>query len=239
MIGELHSLVKGDFVDMIDLDALHGPASVPVQPREWFILRTHPNCERKVMREFDRRHISGYCPMIWREQRVARLTTWGAQRLTMRRVLQPLFPGLVFVPDFDADHVPVHAIREVSGWLRFGDWFARIPSERDRERVGDDLAVGMSDIRALVAIANTPHSKREAKFAKGDLVRIVDGPFRDFAGRIERLDSKGRLTVAIDIFGRLSSTTMSEWQIEPSQGPTDTCTGHERRKPRRGSFSCR
>ncbi|MCV0384879.1 MAG: hypothetical protein K5821_00375 [Nitrobacter sp.] len=234
MIGELQRLEIGQFVGTVDLDSVHGPASVPMRPQCWFILRTHPGCERKVMREFERRNISAYCPLIAKQQRVVRRVHGSSWTYEIKRIVQvPLFPQLVFVPDFEC--VPTD-ISGVSGWLRFGEWFARIPSERES---ASDRAACMSDIHALVAIANTPHSKRDAKFEIGDLVRIVDGPFRDFSGRIERLDSKGRLKVAIEIFGRLSPTEMSEEQIEPSPGPTDTCTVREGRKPRRGSFSCR
>jgi transcriptional antiterminator NusG len=208
MISELQRLEIGQFVGTVDLDALHGPASVPMQPQCWFILRTHPNCERKVMREFERRNISAYCPLITKEQRVVRSVRGSSWTYEIKRqVVVPLFPQLLFVPDFE--RVPT-GIGGVSGWLRFGDSWARIPSQRETKS-----GACMADIHALVAIANTPRSKREAKFEAGDIVRIVDGPFRSFSGRIERLDSKGRLTIAIEIFGRLSPTEMSEWQIEP------------------------
>lgn len=228
MIGELQRLEIGQFVGTVDLETLRGPASVPMQPQCWFILRTHPGCERKVMREFERRNVSAYCPLIAKQQRVVRSVRGSRWTYEIKRqVVVPLFPQLLFVPDFE--RVPTD-INGLSGWLRFGEWRARIPSEREAK---SERGACMEDIHHMVAIANTPHSKREAKFEIGDLVRIVDGPFRDFSGRIERLDSKGRLKVAIAIFGRLSSTLMSEEQIEPSQYPTDVCTVRERRKPRR------
>lgn len=210
MIGELQRLEIGQFVGTVDLDAVRGPASVPMQPKYWFILRTHPGCERKVMREFERRNISAYCPLIAKQQRVVRRVHGSSWTYEVKRLVQvPLFPQLVFVPDFE--RVPTD-ISGVSGWLRFGEWFARIPSQREAT---SERGACMEDIHALLAIANTPRSKRESKFATGDLVRIVDGPFQLFSGRIERLDSKGRLKVAIDVFGRLSPTIVSEWQIEP------------------------
>ncbi|MCB1394268.1 transcription termination/antitermination NusG family protein [Nitrobacter sp.] len=210
MIGELQRLEIGQFVGTVDLDSVHGPASVPMRPQCWFILRTHPGCERKVMREFERRNISAYCPLIAKQQRVVRRVHGSSWTYEIKRLVQvPLFPQLLFVPDFE--RVPT-GINGVSGWLRFGECFARIPSER---KTKSDRLACMADIHALVAIANTPRSKRELKFAAGDLVRVVDGPFRSFSGRIERLDSKGRLKVAMSIFGRLSPILMSEWQIEP------------------------
>ncbi|GEC15169.1 transcription termination/antitermination protein NusG [Nitrobacter winogradskyi] len=234
MIGELQRLEIGQFVGTVDLDTVRGPASVPMQPKWWFILRTHPGRERKVMREFERRNVSAYCPLIMKQQRVVRRVHGSSWTYEIKRqVMVPLFPQLLFVPDFE--RVPAD-ISGVSGWLRFGEWFARIPSEREAT---SERGACMEDIHALVAIANTPFSKRDAKFDIGDLVRIVDGPFRDFSGRIERLDSRGRLSVAIEIFGRLSPTVVSEWQIEPSQYPTDVCTVRERPRPRRGSFRCR
>jgi transcriptional antiterminator NusG len=69
-------------------------------------------------------------------------------------------------------------------------------------------------LRNIEAIGNTPRSKRERKFAIGELVRVANGPFKSFAARVERFDSKGRLNIGVEIFGRITPIDIDESDIE-------------------------
>ena len=105
-----------------------------------------------------------------------------------------------------------------------------VGDRRDRQRVGTQLGIGLlrfgeftpyltpklfDDIRKIADIGNTPKSKRERLFEIGQLTRVVSGPFRDFCGRVERFDSKGRLSVGVEIFGRITPVELAESDIEP------------------------
>lgn len=190
----------GQFVEMVDLEQLRSPPLEPPEPKRWYVLRVHPNREGKVMRTFQQRKLTGYFPMI-PESKTTTQRRHGFERQSTRQVLVPLFPGMIFVPDYDADS-RVMEVDGAAGMLRFGDWTAWLSPKL------------IADIRAMEAIGNVPISKRERKYALGDLVRIVDGPFAALSGRIDRLDSKGRLSVLVDVFGRLAPAAMSESQIE-------------------------
>ena len=50
---------------------------------------------------------------------------------------------------------------------------------------------------------------------KGDLVRIVDGPFKNFEGKIANVDdAKGKVEILIDLFGRETPTELDFLQIK-------------------------
>lgn len=52
-------------------------------------------------------------------------------------------------------------------------------------------------------------------FSKGDLVRVVDGPFNDFNGVVEGVDAaKGKIDVSVLIFGRSTTVTLTIDQVE-------------------------
>lgn len=189
---------------------IEGAVAVPawlaeMQRKELFVFRLHPSKEARVMRQFRMRGLDGYLPTMPQTRVVVKRSPWNsAERRIKQRTIVPVFPGLVFVPlwvaRYDGDlRFMVEGVKDL---MKFGSWTARL----------DDYWCGR--LLEIVAITNLPHSKR-ARFEPGESVRIMDGPFRGFSANFDRLDSKGRLSVLISIFGRLQSVTYTDEQIEP------------------------
>jgi transcriptional antiterminator NusG len=62
---------------------------------------------------------------------------------------------------------------------------------------------------------NEDASKPKVKFEVGDTVTIRDGPFENFEGVIESVDpDRGRLRLAVTIFGRSTPVEVEYWQVE-------------------------
>lgn len=191
---------KGEFVGMVDLAAF-GPLEVPM-PQRWYALKIHPNREGKVMRTFRQRYISAYLPTETRSQTVTRRRR-GYSFDVKRDVTSPLFPGIIFIPDFQAKLGGVLEVEGVDQYFRMGDCMPFLNAKL------------MADVRTIEALSNIPVSRKKRLWLEGDLVRVTDGPFRSFGGMIQRgLDSKGRLTVLVEIFQRLSPIELEEGQIE-------------------------
>ena len=88
----------------------------------------------------------------------------------------------------------------------FGDWIAVLNEEQ------------VDRLLYLVAWANTPRSKRPSAhhgLKVGDQLRVVDGVWLGFPAHFDGLDSKGRLSVLIQLFGRLHKVPVEPEQIEP------------------------
>ncbi len=58
-----------------------------------------------------------------------------------------------------------------------------------------------------------PHFKIEAK--PGDLVKIIDGPFKDFDGKVSEVDEeRGKVKVLVNMFGRDTPVELDSLQIK-------------------------
>ncbi len=59
----------------------------------------------------------------------------------------------------------------------------------------------------------TPHYKIDVK--TGDAVKIIDGPFKDFDGKVSEIDEeKGKVKVLVNMFGRDTPVELDSLQIK-------------------------
>jgi transcriptional antiterminator NusG len=189
-MSALMELKIGDFAGYMD----SCDVAVPL-PQLWYLLRIQPNREMTVEEKLAKRGVSFSLP---KEKRSVK-GTWS------RRVLRtiPIFPGLIFVPDFEADIRRLKNLAEgIIGFVTFGD------------RAAYARPSTMRSIWAMETALDIPPSQRPRAYAIGQLVRIVDGPFDMWEGKIERLDSHGRLRVLLNVLERETPVEMDESQIE-------------------------
>ena len=58
-------------------------------------------------------------------------------------------------------------------------------------------------------------TKFKIEYAMGDLVKIVDGPFRDYEGKILEVDDEhGRVKVSVPVFGRETIVEIDSLQLQ-------------------------
>lgn len=176
------------------------PVAVPM-PKRWYIRRTAPNREFKVLKRAQQLGLSCYLPTL-RSRREIRRAKAGYEWIERKHVSSPLITGAILVPDFDVDSPDWKAVDGIFGILRFGEFVPTLTPQM------------FTDIRHIEAIGNTPKSKRERYFEVGQLVRVLSGPFKHFSARVERVDSGGRIAVGVEIFSRITPAMFDEGDIE-------------------------
>jgi transcription antitermination factor NusG len=169
------------------------PSDLERIPGCWYILRLHPNYDLKAERQLSANGVSVYLPKEVRKVK----TTWN--RIIPKA--KPIFPGTIFVPDFEADIARLKCMANgIGGFIK---------------REGQALQISlmwMEKIRRFEAKMQSLSGKR--KYKVGDTVRITAGPFNLWEGKIERLDPNARISVLLDMFQREVPVQLSEDEIE-------------------------
>ena len=118
-----------------------------------------------------------------------------------------LMPGyLLYKGIVNAEIVQaVNSTTDVVGFV--GSSKTQLPPPLEEAEVKRLLAAMYSDIESA--------GLGEISFVSGEVVRIVDGPFEGFEGRVEEVDTKRkRLKVVINIFGRETTVDLNFVQAE-------------------------
>lgn len=119
------------------------------------------------------------------------------------------FPGYIFVCISSLTEGVRAAFRNISGVLGFLDgkkWGWGV----------DPLVMNYGDVLGMLGVNDEAGSVQlEFLFSVGDSVMIIDGPFKGFSGKVEKVSKdKRKVNVAVNIFDRLAPVELSYAQVE-------------------------
>lgn len=184
----------------------------------WTILSVAPLMERKVAETLKDAGVRTYVPLETYKPKSANVAR--AHRPWKART-KPLLSGYIFaeIKD-DRDLDLVRRNEAVRLWCRDGR-LVQIAS----------VAIGVMVLQeACHAFDRTYKPQRPTRrdkrrghrgktiydgaFQIGEMVRVLDGPFASFMGRIQRADRENRIEVLVSIFGRATPVVVEEEMIE-------------------------
>lgn len=98
-------------------------------------------------------------------------------------------------------------------------WYVVRNTPRVTGFVGSDnttpTPLSKEEVDALLGRMGNDETTYNVDFALGDLVRITDGPFKDYDGKIAEIDQeKGRIKVLVPIFGRDTAVELDSLQVK-------------------------
>lgn len=171
---------------------------------KWYIIHTYSGFENKVKESLLQR-----AQAMGVEDRIGEVLIptedvveirGGSKVVTTKK----FFPGYVLVKmDMDDDvwHV-VKSTPKVTGFVGGGKTPTPIPDEE------------VLRIQGHMSMAQE-HPKPKLRFEKGETVKIVDGAFISFTGKVEEInEDKNKLTVMVSIFGRPTPVELDYLQVE-------------------------
>lgn len=172
-------------------------------PKTWYAVHTIAGHENRVRDVLTRRaqveglwNIDIFQVLIPTERE---LTTRGGKRMEVDR---KVFPGYILVQMALTDETfkLVKSTSGVTGFVQSGN--KPVPLEE-------------YEVQRIMKNLETSKEAPKASWNKGDAIRVVEGPFSDFTGRIEEVNTdKERLKVLINIFGRDTPVELEYSQVE-------------------------
>jgi transcriptional antiterminator NusG len=72
-----------------------------------------------------------------------------------------------------------------------------------------------AEVRSIIRQMKAEEPRVKVGFQEGQSVRVIDGPFSDFVGTVEEINTeKGKVKVAVSIFGRETPVELDFLQVE-------------------------
>lgn len=169
--------------------------------RNWYVLHTHSGYEDTVARNLRQRIES-----LGMSDRIFNVLVPVEKKIKIkngkRRVVEEkIYPGYVLVEMIVTDD----------------SWYVARNTPRVTGFVGSGttpIPVAPEEIAELQKRMGVHEPKYKIDVAAGDAVKITDGPFKDFDGKVAEVDeSKGKIKVLVNMFGRETPVELDSLQI--------------------------
>ncbi|PKL72660.1 transcription termination/antitermination protein NusG [Candidatus Kuenenbacteria bacterium HGW-Kuenenbacteria-1] len=178
------------------------PKQVSHEGRQWYVLHTYSGYEEKVASNLKQRIESMsmedkiFNILIPTEKKIK---FKGGKRKT---IIEKIFPGYVLIEMIVTDDswYVVRNTPSVTGFIGTGVTPTPISEE---------------EIRSLQKRMKIEEPKYKIDVNVDTLVKIVDGPFKNFEGKVIEIDeARGRIKVSISVFGRETPVELDFLQIK-------------------------
>lgn len=173
----------------------------------WYVVHAYSNFENKVKQALEERvkreGLEQYFGKILVPTEEVLEMRMGQQRKSERK----FFPGYVLV-QMELTDETWHLVKDVPKVLGF------IGGTSDRPAPISEKEA-MSILNRVEEGVNKP--KPKILFEVGEVLRVTDGPFKDFNGVVEEVNyEKNKLKISVLIFGRSTSVELGFSQVEKS-----------------------
>lgn len=172
--------------------------------KKWYVVHTQTGSEDKVKKSLEGRIATSDLKELMGQiliptEQVSEVRS-GKKKITQRKY----FPGYILV-EMELNEntwLLVRTTPGATGFIGMGNQ----PSSLTQAEVDNIM-------KRTVDTKTKPSPK--VHFEKGEAVRIIEGPFLNFNGTIEEVNSeKQKIKVSVSIFGRSTPVELEFWQVE-------------------------
>jgi transcriptional antiterminator NusG len=169
---------------------------------KWYVIHTYSGHEKKVALTLKQR-----VEALGLLDKVFKVMIPTQEKIVVsegkkRKVEERIYPGYVLVQMVLNDDVwyTVRSTRGVTGFVGTGT---------------NPAPIAEVEVQTLMKVMTMDTPKFEAKFSAGDSVKIVEGPFTDFLGKIDEVnEEQGKVKVLVSVFGRETPVELDFTQVK-------------------------
>jgi len=178
------------------------PKQIGSKERAWYVLHTYSGYEENVARNLKQRIESlGMDDKIFNVlvPKEKKIKIKGGKRQTVE---EKIYPGYVLVEMIVTDEswYVVRNTPNVTGFIGSGT----IPTP-----------ISPKEMEFLQKRIKVKEPKYKVDVSVGESVRIIDGPFKDFDGKISAIDEeRGKVKVLVSMFGRETPVELDFLQVK-------------------------
>lgn len=182
---------------------------------EWYVLHTLTGKENRVKTAIAKKVEAGEMDHLLGRILIPTETEIRSTGGKRREVKRKLYPGYVLV-EMEMTNEMRHLIQQTAGvthflTTRFGE------GSESSEDTPRDAPVPLSpeEVDSMLQRVGEESQKPKAVWSSGDSVRITEGPFAEFSGKITEVNvERETVKVLISIFGRETPIEVDFTQIE-------------------------
>lgn len=178
------------------------PKQVADLGRRWYVLHTYSGYEENVKRNLEQRVESMSMHDKILEVLIPTETKIKIKNGKRKVVREKIFPGYVLVSMIvtDASWYVVRNTPNVTGFIGSGT----TPTPMSEQ-----------EIKSLQKRMGVEEPEYKIDVSKGAAVRIIDGPFKDFEGKVFSIDeTHGKVKILVAMFGRETPVELDFLQIK-------------------------
>jgi transcription termination/antitermination protein NusG len=177
------------------------PVVTPAEEAQWYVIHAYSGHEEKVKKNLEKRIESMDMHDKILEVFVPMEDEIEIKDGKRRHVQKRIFPGYILVKMVMSDE-SWYVVRNTPGVTSFvGSGNKPVPLQENELR------------SILKQVKQEPQIRVE--FQLGESVRVVDGPFADFLGKVDEINpEKGKLKVLVNMFGRETPVELDLLQVE-------------------------
>ena len=182
--------------------AVEKTSASPEQEAQWYVVHAYSGHEEKVKKNLEKRIES-----MDMQDKILQVLVPMEDEIEIRQgqrhtVQKKVYPGYVLV-EMILDPDSWFVVRNTPGVTSFvGSANSPVPLQE-------------KEVRAIQKQMKQEAPKIRVEFQVGESVRVVDGPFTDFHGKVDEINpEKGKLKVLVNMFGRETPVELDLLQVE-------------------------
>ncbi|MBI2314474.1 transcription termination/antitermination factor NusG [Candidatus Daviesbacteria bacterium] len=169
---------------------------------KWYVVHTYSGHENKVAHTLKQRVESEHL-----EEKILEVLVPTQDKIEIKggkktNIKEKIFPGYILVKMVldDLSWLAVRTTQGVTSFVGMGN---------------KPTPISDTEVQTIVKFAQTEAPMYKQIFSADDTVKIVDGPFADFIGKIDSVDEeKGKVRVLVSIFGRETPVELDFLQVQ-------------------------